>query len=524
MIRACRTVFFYLGLVAAWLPTGRCPATAEIAEGRVFHDRNGNGRRDPGEEGLSGVRVSNQREVVVTDADGRWRLGLEDEETVFFVIKPRGWMTPVDPVTKLPRFSYIHRPSGSPRLKYPGIRPTGPLPSSIDFPLRPQAEPDRFRVVVFADPQAGNPTEIDYLARDVVAELVGTDAAFGITLGDIVNNDLSLYPLHNETVGLIGIPWYNVIGNHDSNTDAPDDRSADDTFEQTYGPNYYAFEYGPAHFIALDDILWTGKTSPRGSSYRAALDARQLEFIRNDLRGVPRDCPVILLMHIPLTELKDREALFRLIEDRPHTLSLAGHTHSQEHRFFTCEDGWRGAEPHHHVINVTVCGSHWGGAPDECGIPHATMKDGTPNGYTVLTVDGHRMSVEFKAARRPASYQMNIYAPSVVAAAEAGDTEVLVNVFGGSDRSKVEMSVGPEGRWRPMRGTETLDPSIVQLNALYEGPRPPPGKAPRKASVCAHIWSLKLPAGLPAGLHLLRVRTTDMYGNTYQACRALRIR
>ena len=97
------------------------------AAGTVYHDQNRNGVRDEGEPGIPGVRVSNQVDIVTTDADGRWVLPASDDVT-FFVIKPRDWMTPVNEV-QLPRFFYTHKPSGSPEQKYPGVEPTGPLPS-----------------------------------------------------------------------------------------------------------------------------------------------------------------------------------------------------------------------------------------------------------------------------------------------------------------------------------------------------------------------------------------------------------
>ena len=45
----------------------------------------------------------------------------------------------------------------------------------------------------------------DFLERkaDVVAELIGTDALFGITVGDIMFDDLSLWPRYNALVGRI---------------------------------------------------------------------------------------------------------------------------------------------------------------------------------------------------------------------------------------------------------------------------------------------------------------------------------
>ncbi|HSI73538.1 MAG TPA: hypothetical protein VK934_10205, partial [Fimbriimonas sp.] len=66
-----------------------------FGQGIVFEDRNGNGKREPGEPGITGVRVSNQRDVAQTDRAGRWRLPT-NEDTTFFVVKPRGWMTAKD--------------------------------------------------------------------------------------------------------------------------------------------------------------------------------------------------------------------------------------------------------------------------------------------------------------------------------------------------------------------------------------------------------------------------------------------
>ena len=123
---------------------------------------------------------------------------------------------------------------------------------------------------------------------------------------------------------------------------------------------------------------------------------------------------VVLLMHIPLIDVEDRQELYRLIENRPHCLSVSGHTHHHEHLFITRQDGWRGPEPHHHVINVTVSGSWWSGAPDERGIPHTMMADGAPNGYSIISFDGAKYSLDFKAAGQPADYQMRIMMPELI--------------------------------------------------------------------------------------------------------------
>ncbi len=494
----------------------------DYARGVVFEDGNRNGTRDPGEPGLSDVRVSNGRLITETDRNGQWQLPVNDD-SIYFVIKPRGWMTPVDE-KQLPRFYYIHKPQGSPPLRYAGVPPTGPLPASIDFPLHRQKEPDQFRAIFFADPQPRDQKEIEYIGHDVVEELVGTDASFGVTLGDILFNNLSLFDSLNGTVALIGIPWYNVIGNHDINMDAADDRHSDETFERHYGPSYYSFDHGPVHFIVLDDIRWIGKTASAAGRWEGGLGPEQLEFVKNDLALVPPKQLVVLMMHVPLVGVKDREDLYRLIEQRPYTMSISGHTHYQEHRFITKEDGWRGPEPHHHVINVTVSGSWWSGAPDERGIPHTLMRDGAPNGYSIITFDGTRYSIEFKAASRAKDYQMNIYAPEAVDGWQAHKTEVLVNVFGGSERSRVEMRLGRDGTWQTMEKVAREDPAYAVLKEAETGSVPPPGRKLPAKMKSPHLWMGMLPRYPRAGVLPIEVRTTDMFGRTYTATRTVTVR
>ncbi len=160
-------------------------ATPQFATGIVFHDRNRNGIRDSGEPGIPNVLVSNQREVVRTDAQGRYRIPVSDD-TIIFVIKPRGWMTALLE-ENVPRFYYVHKPNGSPPVRFGGVRPTGPLPESIDFPLYPQRESERFTALMFGDTQPRNLTEVHYIGRDIVRELMGTNrAVFGVVLGDVV--------------------------------------------------------------------------------------------------------------------------------------------------------------------------------------------------------------------------------------------------------------------------------------------------------------------------------------------------
>jgi len=395
-------------------------AAAASISGVVFDDRNGNGIRDAAEPGLAGVAVSDGTAVVQTDTAGRYEIAAADGATLF-VVKPRDWHPPVN-AQNLPLF----------------FRPPAPGPAGVDFPLTAGAEPDRFRALVFTDPQPATPTEVGYLERTLVDPLAGAPGfAFGVTLGDVVFDRHDLFAPLNAAMARLGLPWYSLIGNHDLDLGAGSDRGSAASFEAVYGPSTYAFHYGRVLFIALNNVRYLG-----GPRYIGGLREDQIAFIANLLRVTPREEPVVLMMHIPwfypnpsnaeTFRPADRARLFALFQDRPHTFWLSGHTHYQRHVFYGASDGWRGASPLHEYNVAAACGGFWGGPPDASGIPVATMWDGTPPGYTILTVDGAEIRADYRAARAPADYQIGLHAPQA-AKARLGYVSYWANVFNGHE-------------------------------------------------------------------------------------------
>ena len=459
-------------------------------------------------------------DVVTTDEAGRYEIPIDDD-TIIFVIKPRGWRTPLSK-TNLPQFYYIHKPNGSPKAEFAGVAPTGPLPESIDFPLYPQNEPDKYKAIIFGDTQTHNQEEIEYLAHDIIEELVGTDAAIGFTLGDIVANNLSCFEPVAEAVSTLGVPWHNVIGNHDTNFDAKKVPHSDESFERVFGPSCYSFDYGPTHFILLHDIEVYDDPKTGEVKWRAGLGEKQLEFIKNDLAGVPEEKLVVLMMHIPLVNVNDRQSVYRLIENRPYCISLSGHTHSHEHRFLDQKDGWNGPKPHHHIIHGTACGCWWHGCPDERGIPHTTMGDGVPNGYSIITFDGNKYTQEYKVAGRSEDYQMQIHAPGSIPANEAANTKILANVFNSSPRSTVKMRID-DGKWVGMKQERLLDPAHCKSREIDEKLKDKPWLDLSNTFPSTHIWTAMLPADLSEGVHLIKVETIDMNGKKSTGNRIIRI-
>jgi hypothetical protein len=172
----------------------------------------------------------------------------------------------------------------------------------------------------------------------------------------------------------------------------------------------------------------------------------------------------------------------------------------------------------------TVSGSWWRGAPDESGIPHTTMRDGAPNGFSWLRVDGTRTEVVFQAARRPAEEQMTIHAPEEIAAAEVSATEIVVNVFGGSERTRVEMRLAPSGAWQPLRRVVRKDPGYRAIYERERELRPPEGWSLPPPNDSTHLWAGVLPAAPAPGTALLEVRATEPSGRILTGRQLLRIR
>ena len=489
-------------------------SAADVARGHVFHDKNGNGIFDRNESGVKRVAVSNGREVVTSDATGQYVLPVSND-TIVFVVKPRGWSTTLD-VDGISRGYYVHKPAGSPTTKYPGVAPTGSLPASVNFPLMPQHEPEQFDALLFGDPQPEDEEGVKHYGHDVIEELVGSDAKFGITLGDIVEDRLDLLDDINASTAQIGVPWYYVMGNHDMNKDSITDGLADETFERVYGAPYYSFNYGNVHVIVLDSV------HRQSDEFHAELGARQLAFIENDLAHVPDDHLVIFAMHIPLVDFLDKAAFFDIVKKRSHLLMIAGHRHEIEQLFLGPDDGWHGETPLHLYIAGATGGSWWTGFRDASGIPHATMSDGSPNGYTVLSVDGNDYSLRYKAARRPDDYQMTITAPESVVVAQAATTEIVVNIFAASERATVEMRLGDSGAWIPMTRRRGVDPFVEAFHQREKSIAPE--EAPwGKPSETNHLWVATLPADPPVGMTVLYVRAVDRFGATFTGRRLISV-
>ncbi|MFP4367453.1 MAG: calcineurin-like phosphoesterase C-terminal domain-containing protein [bacterium] len=495
--------------------------------GIVFHDKTNNGSYDQGEDiPLEGIAVSNGRDIAITGDDGTYSLMLKDNQSVF-VIKPRNWMVPVDE-NQLPQFYYVHSTQGAGGNDFEGLAAGGSLPESVDFPLYPVEEPDSFEVLVFGDTQPRDITEVYYIAHDVLPELTGADVAFGVTLGDIVFDDLDLFDPLKQSIATIGTPWRYVLGNHDIDFSAGNNTDARGAWYRTFGPSYYSFSNGPAHFIVLDNVRWIIEGDQR--YYRTGLGEDQMEFFKNEVARLDDDQLLVILTHIPYTgstawQDEDEQKLFyEVLAGHSNSVSLVAHTHRHYHHFIGKEEGFPGSEPHHMISVGTTCGAWWTGAPDEYGIPHAMMSDGTPNSYTFLHIDGNEWKMKLKAAGRPSDYQMHIFASDSIQSNSTQPFTVLANIYNALPSADVKMRIGKDGEWISMERTPRHDPYRLAAAAREKQLGDEiPWRNLGGAQVSEHIWVAEPESNLSPGVYVIEIKAVDDWWE-YEGRRLLHVK
>ncbi|MCG8314696.1 MAG: calcineurin-like phosphoesterase family protein [Pseudomonadales bacterium] len=493
-------------------------ADQSYVTGRVFEDRNKNGSKDHFEKGIRGVLVSNGIDVVKTNRHGEYKLPAYDGMSVF-ITKPAKYDVPVDD-NNIPQFFYHHQPSGSPELRFGGLAATGPLPEKVNFPLIKGKYKKNFKMLVIGDTQPYSNNEVGYV-RDTLAKEFASmnmrDVEGLIVEGDVMGDDLGLFPRFKEIMSVANAPQYYVPGNHDLDFDAPTDANSYDTFKREWGPAYYSFDIGEVHFVTLDNveypcINYSGEHGfcDNGATYNGVITETQLKWLENDLKHVPKNKLVVLNMHIPIISFVDSGSnkhqtdnagdLYKLLEGR-RALSLHGHTHTLEH--FEPGEGARPdvpgvdipATPFPQIIAGAGCGSWWSGDFDDEGVPMSYQRLGAKRGYLVFEFNGNRFVDNFKATGLPADKQigLSILSPAfeswynelltwlrngatglppvnindlednkIIPFAELNHSTLTANVWNGSSATVVYVRFDDRRPVKMMRTEESLDPFALK--------------------------------------------------------------
>lgn len=529
-------------------------ADQDVLDGAVFDDRNRNSQQDPGERGIAGVEVSNGREIVTTDRQGRYEISVRDGETVFLT-QPAGYQVPVDE-DNVAQFFYTHMPAGSPELRYGGIDPTGPLPDAVDFPLARTTDTlsrDQ-RCLIGGDIQTYTQEEVDYALRGAFADLTqrtdftGCGALF---IGDIVGDDLDLYDQTRELTSLLNGPARFLPGNHDLDLDADYDHRFD-TYRSQFGPDYYSYDAGDVHVVSLNTVQYS-QGAPYNGTYNGGIDDEQLAWLRQDIANTPEDKLIVLATHIPLLNWHDQgsdrhqvdqvQAIHDIIGDRP-AVAFGGHSHTLEvMREGDSMEGWKslyGVDelPFDHITAGAISGDWYTGRVTEAGYPTALQRDGAVPGVFTLEAHGNRYEDSFIGTGRAASEQMSLglntpayrdwydanrrnvgkapafETPLEVSADELGESWLTTNVWAGGTGTEVSVSIDSRPAQQAQRtqrlegeskrvGAEFSDPAAAQEQLVHGG---------SIAEASGHLWRLDLPEDLAPGEHTATVTQTDRYG------------
>ncbi|MBM6623382.1 calcineurin-like phosphoesterase family protein [Micrococcaceae bacterium RIT802] len=532
---------------------------AQQLSGVVFNDKDQDSHQDRGERGIAGTKVSNGRIVTTTDANGRYTVPVYENMTVF-VTQPRGFQVPVDG-DNVAQFSYHHLPEGSPELKYGGIQPTGALPKAVNFPLAkdPGTAASEQHCLIGGDIQTYDQKEVEYARQGAFGDLAQrTDytSCGALFIGDVVGNDLSLYPQTRELTGMLNGPARFLPGNHDIDFDATDSAHSFDTFKQNLGPEYYSYDTGKTHVIALNTVEYPMKVPAAKGDYKGSIDPQQLEWLRRDIANTPKDKLIVLASHIPILDFADQEfsqhqvkqaqEIYGMLKGRK-AVEVAGHTHSLENlRTGDSTAGWRetfGVKklPFPHLTAGAIAGDWFSGPLTEAGYPTAVQRDGALPGVLTLDIKGNKFTERFtvrgddddqmalglNTPRYRDWYEANetnkgkapaFDTPHEVSRADLGDDSWLtVNVFMGSTGSKVVASIDGKRARKATRtqqmqgeaqnvGAEFSDPAATQVQLVHGG---------SLADRSMHLWRLRLPESLKPGKHTASVTTTDIHGRSF---------
>ncbi|MGZ8408860.1 MAG: calcineurin-like phosphoesterase C-terminal domain-containing protein, partial [Hyphomicrobium sp.] len=521
-----RSVMGLLGASACsgFIPDNKADARilAGFVSGTVFEDRPGIDRREPGSAGLGGIMVSNGRDVVVTDEAGRWSLPAKPGD-MLFVVKPSHWAVATSD-------------HGVPRCAH--ILLSDSLPSTVDFSLRLSPEPENFDVLLVADTQPASRAELGFVRETLLTTAGQIDAAFSIHHGDVMGDDLSLFPEYLEILKETGLTWYHSPGNHDLDLDSIDPKLALETWKQYLGPPHYAFQYAGATFIVLNNVEFAGRDGRLydGRRYRGRIGADQLQFVGNVLRHVSKEMLIVISMHIPLVSFdnpdgpadttSDRDELLSLLVGRPNTVSFSGHSHTTEHHYLRSGGALDADASHHHHVLTALCGSWWGGPRDDAGIPTSDSRDGSPKGVHVLSVRGQTYKTRYVAAGLGLGPQMRALAVRMGNSetdlnCEADPTPIsdqkisfcgshlIVNVFDGGPKTRVTYEIKGFGSLPvEMQRTAIPDPHIESLYSYHPGFWKP-WVTP---AVSSHVWVAPLPHGFLNCGDVVLVRCTDEFG------------
>lgn len=323
---------------------------------------------------------------------------------------------------------------------------------------QPNGKDERFSLLCLADPQCSNSSNRTRFINETVPFLNSFSKnngspCYGVTLGDIVSSGNSSdttpqmpYMRSHMSKDKVGFPIFQTMGNHDYlyfNPSSPIE--ADETsstynikaqrlFEEIFGPINYSWNRADAHIISMRDMLWNDNVN--GGNYTTGFSDEQYEWLKQDLKYVPKDKLVILCVHIPLVNGngKNVQNVIAQLAQYKEAHIMAGHTH------YTRNEPTLSRGVYEHVHGA-VCGAWW---------RSNTNGDGTPNGFGVYDIEGNTIKnwyyMGVNTGMNSRDYQIRLYRGNHKSggqyeyfAQQHGDNVILANVFNADDKWTIKV-------------------------------------------------------------------------------------
>lgn len=438
---------------------------------------------------LPEVAVTDGTNIVRTNRAGEYRLESTREAMFVYITIPAGYEIPV---------------ADNMALFYKAIKPVNGV-FTAHFVLHKMKQDDnRHYVIVWADPQINNKEEADQLhatavpdTKELAIELSKTAPVLGIAAGDLSWDAPPIIPEYKKAIRETGIPFFQVLGNHDMDINVRSDEQSDSTFRKSMGPTWYSFNRGNAHYIVLDNVFYYSD----GYNYMGYITEKQFRWLEQDLRGVKPGSLVFVSMHIsaytnekartkaatdhPGDVTVNRKFLYNLL--KPYKAHfLTGHTHYNENIIH---------DNIYEHIHAAVCGTWW--IAPLCG-------DGTPRGYGVYEIKGDSLSWYYKTVGKEKDYQMRVYNKGTY---KNRPNDIAVNVWNQDDAWKVEWYEDDVFKGNMRRETDY----DAEVTALLTGPNRPAKYPWARPLLTDHLFF----ATPSPQAKTVTIEVTDRFGNKY---------
>ena len=300
---------------------------------------------------LAGVQVSDGRQIVLTNACGRYKLNTDKADSVVFITTPSGFRAQMLDAVRPGFWQMLTKAPGKTEVH--------------DFQLVPENQ-DKYGIIFITDCHFANDpsrNDLEHFRKDVLpvirneyGKAAAKGAVYTVNLGDF-SHDRYWYDFGfneykaEQFLAEAGYPTpvYSVTGNHDNDGavaglgDRTDFVSAWN-YRHTWGPACYSVNIGGDHWIFMDSVEYMNEGEPDAKhkningkrNYNCRFLEKDLDWLREDLKYVSPETRVFFCCHVPVVnDASKSEVLMEgqaaLLDDifkaYPKVYLFSGHTH-----------------------------------------------------------------------------------------------------------------------------------------------------------------------------------------------------